>query len=268
MPVRLPVDHPGEVTADAATLRGGLQMIVVTDLHKTFHDRSRGDVTAVDGLSFSVARGEIYGLLGPNGAGKTTTLRILATLMEPDRGRVEVAGVDRGRDPLGIRGRIAYVPAEAGLPDRLTSREVVRLFARVQGIRNPASVADRLLQELGADGFADRPCGELSTGMKRRVVLARALVHEPEALLLDEPTDGLDVPGRRQVLALIKAQAAAGRAVVLSSHIMGEVERVVDRVGVMDHGRLVAEGTLQEVLVRSGQATLDDAFFHLVGGSE
>ncbi|MBW1877736.1 MAG: ABC transporter ATP-binding protein [Deltaproteobacteria bacterium] len=241
-------------------------MIVVADLYKTFHDRSRGAVTAVAGLSFSVAKGEIYGLLGPNGAGKTTSLRILATLMEPDRGRVEVAGVDRSRDPLGIRRQTAYVPAEAGLPDRLTPREVVRLFARIQGVPDGARVANRLLEELGASAFADRPCGGLSTGMKRRVVLARALVHHPKVLLLDEPTDGLDVPGRRQVLALIKDQAAAGRAIVLSSHIMAEVERVVDRVGVMDHGRLVAEGTLREVLVESGQPTLDDAFFHLVGG--
>ncbi len=239
-------------------------MIVVRNLRKSFHDRSRGEVVAVDDLSFQVAPGEIYGLLGPNGAGKTTTLRILATLMEPDAGAIEVVGVDRTRDPLGIRAQIAYVPAEAGLPERLTPREVVRLFAAVQGVPKPGAVADRLLDELGAGGFADTPCGELSTGMKRRVVLARALAHGPKVLLLDEPTDGLDVGGRRQVLALIRAQAEQGRAIVLSSHIMGEVERVVHRVGVVNHGRMVAEGTLADVVRQSGQSNLDDAFFHLV----
>ncbi len=243
-------------------------MIVVRNLRKTFHDRSRGAVTAVDDLSFTVRRGEIYGLLGPNGAGKTTSLRILATLMEPDSGQIEVDGVDRTRDPLGIRARVAYVPAEAGLAERLTPREVVRLFAAIQGVAGGRAVADDLLDRLGATRYADTPCGDLSTGMKRRVVLARALVHGPSALLLDEPTDGLDVAGRRQVLSLIRAQAAEGRAIVLSSHIMGEVERVVDRVGVVDHGRLVTEGTLAEVVARSGQATLDDAFFHFVGGGE
>jgi ABC-type multidrug transport system ATPase subunit len=135
----------------------------------------------------------------------------------------------------------------------------------VQGVANPKKAADALLEELGASGYAETACGELSTGMKRRVVLARALVHAPGVLLLDEPTDGLDVGGRRQVLALIREQAKRGRAVVLSSHIMGEVERVVHRVGVVNHGKLVAEGTLPEVLQQSGQATLDDAFFHLVG---
>jgi len=243
-------------------------MIVVRDLRKTFHDRQRGAVAAVDGLSFSVGAGEIYGLLGPNGAGKTTTLRILATLMEADGGSIEVAGVDRTRDPLAIRQHIAYVPAEAGLPDRLTPREVVRLFAGVQGVTDVNGAADRLLEELGATRFADTACSELSTGMKRRVVLARALVHEPAVLLLDEPTDGLDVSGRRQVLALIRAQAERGRAVVLSSHIMGEVERVVHRVGVVNHGKLVAEGTLPQLLGQSGQTTLDDAFFHFVGAPE
>jgi len=243
-------------------------MIVVRNLRKAFHDRARGRIVAVDGLSFQVAPGEIYGLLGPNGAGKTTTLRILATLMEPDEGTIEVAGVDRTRDPLGIRQHIAYVPAEAGLPERLTPREVVRLFASIQGIPDGKALAERLLADLGASGFADTACGELSTGMKRRVVLARALVHSPDVLLLDEPTDGLDVPGRRQVLALIRAQAEQGRAIVLSSHIMSEVERVVHRVGVVDHGRMVTEGTLQHALEVSGQANLDDAFFHLVGAAE
>jgi ABC-type multidrug transport system ATPase subunit len=239
-------------------------MIAVDALVKTFRTASRGLVTAVDHLSFAVPAGEIYGLLGPNGAGKTTTLRMLATLMEPDSGRIEIAGVDRIASPLRAREVLAYVPAEAGLPERLTPREVVRLYADIQGVRHGAAMADALLTRMGADSYRDTPCGDLSTGMKRRVVLARALVHEPKVLLLDEPTDGLDVPGRRDVLALVREQARAGRAVILSSHIMGEVERIVDRVGVVAHGRLVAEGTLADVMAQVGADNLDDAFLALV----
>ena len=241
-------------------------MIAIEALVKSFRTLSRGRVVAVDGLSFHVEPGEIYGLLGPNGAGKTTTLRILATLVEPDSGRVEVAGVDRIRSPLAAREVLAYVPAEAGLPERLTPREVVRLYADIQGVRNVAPKAESLLGRMGALGYADTPCGDLSTGMKRRVVLARALIHEPRVLLLDEPTDGLDVPGRRDVLALVKQQAEEGRAVILSSHIMGEVQRVVNRVGVVAHGRMVAEGTLEQVMQQAGADNLDDAFINLVEG--
>jgi sodium transport system ATP-binding protein len=239
-------------------------MLEVRGLVKRFRTASRGVVQAVDHLSFQVRGGEIYGLLGPNGAGKTTTLRMIATLVEPDEGEIRVDGVDRRASPLKARERMAYVPAEAGLPERLTPREVVRLFARIQGVSAASDLGNSLLDKMGAASYADTPCGDLSTGMKRRVVLARALVHEPSVLLLDEPTDGLDVPGRRDVLNLIRAQAAAGRAVVLSSHIMGEVEQIVDRVGVVSKGKLAAEGTLAEVMERSGTTRLDDAFLALV----
>ncbi len=240
-------------------------MIVVRDLVKRFVAPRRGTITAVDALSFSVRKGEVYGLLGPNGAGKTTTLRMLATLVQPDEGHLEVDGIDVARHPLRVRERLAYVPAEGGLPAKLSPTEVVRLFARIQGVADPVQRAEALLERMGASGYAHTPCGDLSTGMKRRVVLARALVHEPAALLLDEPTDGLDVPGRRDVLALVREQASCGRAIVLSSHIMGEVERVVDRVGVMSNGRLVCEGTLQDVLASAGAENLDDAFLTLLG---
>jgi ABC-type multidrug transport system ATPase subunit len=240
-------------------------VIEVRDLVKRYRAPSRGEILAVDHLSFHVAPGEVYGLLGPNGAGKTTTLRILATLVLPDEGIVRLDGVDVRADPLLARSRMAYVPAEAGLPAQLTPREVVRLFARIQGVRSAEQRADELLERLGASRYANTPCGELSTGMKRRVVLARALVHAPRVLLLDEPTDGLDVPGRREVLALVREQASEGRAVVVSSHIMAEVERVVDRLGMVGNGRLVAEGDLAHILQVSGTTHLDDAFIKLVG---
>jgi ABC-type multidrug transport system ATPase subunit len=240
-------------------------MIRVRNLRKRWRDAARGNPIAVDGLSFEVQPGEVYALLGPNGAGKTTTLRILATLVEPDEGEILVGDIDRRKDPLGVRERLGYVPAESGLPDRLTPREVVRLFARVQGMPDADARADALLERLGAGAYADQACGSLSTGMKRRVILARALVHGPRVLLLDEPTDGLDVGGRRDVLSLVREEAAAGRTVIVSSHIMGEVERVADRVGVVNHGRLVAEGSLAQI--RAGHGNLDDAFLALVGAA-
>ena len=239
-------------------------LVQIEQLVKRFHTASRGTVTAVDHLSLRVDAGEVYGLLGPNGAGKTTTLRMLATLVQPDAGRIRIAGVDRISDPLGARERMAYVPAEAGLPEKLTPREVVQLFAEIQGVDAPKRAAEAQLEQLGALHFGDQPCGNLSTGMKRRVVLARALVHAPEVLLLDEPTDGLDVQGRRDVLDIIRQQAAAGRAIILSSHIMGEVQRVVTRVGVVARGQMRAEGTLNDILEQAQADNLDDAFVALV----
>lgn len=240
-------------------------MIDVADLLKTFHAPFRGRFTAVDRLSFQVSPGEIYGLLGPNGAGKTTTLRMVATLARPDAGRIQVAGIDALKNPLGARARMAYVPAEAGLPPQLTPREVVRLFGQIQGVSDPDARTARLLDQLGATTYADTPCSELSTGMKRRVVLARAMVHDPAVLLLDEPTDGLDVKGRREVMELVRAEARAGKAIVVSSHIMIEVERLADRLGVVAHGRLVAEGTLPDILRKANASNLDDAFLALTG---
>ncbi len=242
-------------------------MLKVSDLARAFDDPARGRVEAVRGLSFAVTPGEIYGLLGPNGAGKTTTLRILATLLKPDRGSVVIGGVDAVSDALRARSLLAYVPAEAGLPERLTALETVTLFGRVQGLRRPGERALALLESLGAGRYAKSHCGSLSTGMKRRVVLARALVHDPPLLLLDEPTDGLDVGGRREVLGLVRSLAGDGRAVVVSSHIMSEVETLCSRAGIMSAGRIVAEGSVEELCDRSGCDNLGDAFMQLLSSN-
>ena len=238
-------------------------MLRAQGLVKGFTDPRRGLVRAVDGLDLHVTAGEIVGLLGPNGAGKTTTLRMLATLLSPDAGSIEIDGIDALRSPLRARARMAYVPAEAGLPPELSGREEVRLFARLQGAR-PAR-GDALLEELGAGSFADAPTSTLSTGQKRRIVLARALVHDPPLLLLDEPTDGLDVAGRREVMALRRHLAAEGRAVLLSSHVLGEVEAVCDRAVVVARGRAVAEGSLAELRHAAASGDLGDAFLALTG---
>jgi sodium transport system ATP-binding protein len=240
-------------------------VLLARHLHKTFADAGRAPFRAVDDLGFAVHPGEVYGLLGPNGAGKTTTLRMLCTLVRPDRGEVWVDGVDAIAAPTAARARLAYVPADAGLPARLSPREVVTLFARVQGVPAPGARAGALLAELGAAPYADAPCDSLSTGQKRRVVLARALAHDPPVLLLDEPTDGLDVAGRREVLGLLRRLAEQGRTVLLSSHIMGEVQQVCARAGLIARGRLVAEGSLAELRARAGTEDLDEAFLRLVG---
>lgn len=238
-------------------------MLVTRELCRAFVDGSRGRVDAVKNVNLDVGPGEIYGLLGPNGAGKTTTLRMLATLLRPDRGRIEIAGIDAVADPVAARSRLAYVPAEAGLPERLTPIETVRLFGEIQGIHAAARRAADLLDRLGASRYADTPCSSLSTGMKRRVVLARALIHDPPLLLLDEPTDGLDVGGRRDVLDLVRGLAGEGRAVIVSSHIMGEVEALCSRLGVMSAGSIVAEGSVADLLSSTGTRELGDAFLTL-----
>jgi sodium transport system ATP-binding protein len=238
-------------------------VLVTEDLARAFVDGSRGRVDAVQGVSLTVRSGEIYGLLGPNGAGKTTTLRLLATLLRPDRGRILIDGIDAVEDPVGARSRMAYVPAEAGLPERLTPRETVRLFGEIQGIDRADERAADLLERLGAKRYEFTPCSALSTGMKRRVVLARALIHDPPLLLLDEPTDGLDVGGRRDVLDLVRGLAGEGRAIIVSSHIMGEVEALCSRLGVMAGGRIVAEGSVETLLSSTGTRELGDAFLQL-----
>jgi sodium transport system ATP-binding protein len=238
-------------------------MLVTQGLARSFVDGSRGRVEAVRDLSLTVEKGEIYGLLGPNGAGKTTTLRMLATLLRPDRGRIEVDGIDAIASPVAARSRLAYVPAEAGLPERLTPHETVRLFGEIQGVSKSAARASHLLDQLGASDYAFTPCTSLSTGMKRRVVLARALIHDPPLLLLDEPTDGLDVGGRRDVLNLVRGLAKEGRAVIVSSHIMGEVEALCSRIGIMAGGSIVADGSVASLLSTTGTSDLGDAFLSL-----
>lgn len=243
-------------------------MITVSGLVKRFHDPNRGTLLAVDRLSFEVKPGEVYGLLGPNGAGKTTTLRILSTLMEPDEGQIFISGINRRTDPIGVRERLGWVPAEAGLPERLTPREAIILFAAIQGVPHPEQRTDQMLDRLGATAYANTPCGGLSTGMKRRVVLARALIHDPPVLLLDEPTDGLDVAGRRDVLAFVSDQANAGKTVIISSHIMSEVEKVAHRLGLVAGGQMIAEGRVDELLTQANAKGLDEAFLSLVDGSK
>lgn len=236
-------------------------MIEVIDLVKHYRASDGSVVRAVDGVSLSVAPGEMVGLLGANGAGKTTTLRVLATLLKPTSGTARVGGCDVVTDPLGARRHLGYVSATTGVPDRLTAREIMRSYGRLHGLdEEPLTRRIALIvQSLGLADFIDRPAGRLSSGQRQRASLARALVHDPPALVLDEPTNALDVVGARDLLHLFDGLRADGRAILLSTHRLHEIERRCDRFVIIDGGRIVAQGTPSEILGPHG--SLEEAFF-------
>jgi sodium transport system ATP-binding protein len=224
-------------------------------------------VRAVDGVSFDVADGEMVGLLGGNGAGKTTTMRIVATLLAPTSGMARVAGYDVRTDPIGVRRSLGYVSATTGVPDRLSPREVLDSSGRLHGIERRL-LADRialLTASLDLGSFLDRPCGRLSSGQRQRVSLARALVHDPPALVLDEPTSTLDVVGARDLFAMLQSLRAEGRTILVSTHRLHEIEYRCDRFVIIDAGRIVAAGSRAE-LVADRSGGLEEAFFATIGG--
>lgn len=236
-------------------------VIEVSELTKKFRD-----VTAVDAVSFSVAPGEVFGLLGPNGAGKTTTLRMLATLVDATSGTASVNGLDVERDAARVRRSIGVVNGGMGLYDRLTGREVLRYFGKLydmsdEQIEARTSELDRIL---GLSGTLDRQTGGFSTGMKQKIVIARAVLHDPPVIFFDEATSGLDVMARRAVIDFVRDYPGNNRAVIYSTHVMSEVEELCDRIAIINHGKLIAEGTVGELAQRTGADNLEGAFFRLV----
>jgi sodium transport system ATP-binding protein len=236
-------------------------MIRIDDLSKAY-----GDLLAVRGLSLTVAAGEVYALLGANGAGKTTALRCLATLLRPTGGSASIAGYDAAEQPLEVRRRLGFLAATMGLYERLSARELLAYFAELQGLRGAAAAARvaEVVETFGIGPFADRLCGRLSTGQRQRVSLARAVVHDPPALVLDEPTLGLDVLSGVAIYRFIDAARARGRAVLFSTHQMAEVELLADRVGIIAGGRLVEEGTMEALVAKTGERNLARAFLRIV----
>jgi sodium transport system ATP-binding protein len=226
-----------------------------------------GPVAAVDGVSLTVSPGEVVGLLGPNGAGKTTTLRMLAGILTPDSGAVRVGGVDIHDQPLDAKRRLGFLSGDTQLYQRLTTREVLRYFGRLYGMSDTSIAARtaRLIGELEMADFADRPCGTLSSGQKQRANIARAFLHEPGLLVLDEPTVALDVISGQFIVESIRRQRDAGRAVLFSTHIMSEAEYLCDRILLLHRGRIIDEGVLDDLLARSGCRNLTDAFLLRVG---
>jgi sodium transport system ATP-binding protein len=224
-------------------------------------------VDAVDDVSLSVAAGEIVGLLGPNGAGKTTTLRMLAGILTPDAGEVFVCGINLARDPLAAKTRIGFLSGDTQLYQRLTPIEVLRYFGPLYGLRGQAldRRIDKLVGDLEMRSFATRPCGSLSSGQKQRANIARAFLHDPDLLILDEPTTALDVISGQFIVEAIRREKHAGRAVLFSTHIMGEAEYLCDRIYLLHEARIVDHGPLPDLLARSGQANLTDAFLYHAG---
>lgn len=242
-------------------------MIQVEGLQKLY-----GDFPAVQDLSFEVASGEVLGLVGPNGAGKTTTIRSIAGIIIPTKGRIKVAGYDIAEDPVAAKSALAFIPDEPHLFEYLTVEEHLRFVARLYRLGEVGARIPGLLDELDlADKRGALP-GELSRGMKQKLAIACGLLHEPKALLLDEPLTGLDPVGIRRMKATIRQRAAAGTAVILSSHLLHLVEEICSRVLVMQRGRVVAFGTIAEIVAGrpdlQAQKSLEDVFLALIGQDE
>lgn len=245
-------------------------MIEVAELTKVFPSPDGLEKIAVNGVSFRVEPGEIYGLLGPNGAGKTTTLRMVSGLLRPTSGRVHIDGVDVTDEPERVKRHIGYLTANTGLYARLTPLEVLDYFATLYDIPRAAGrerIA-RLVDWLDMRSFMNLRCGALSTGQKQRVNIARALIADPRVLVMDEPTLGLDVLSNRVILEFIRSRAAVGKAVLLSTHQLDEIETMCRRMGLIHNGRLIAEGELSELKQRTGRQRLSEVFLHLVGAVE
>ena len=240
-------------------------MIEVRDLHKAF-----GAVKAVDGVSFAARDGEITGLLGPNGAGKTTTLRMLYTLMAPDRGQVLVDGIDAAADPLAVRRQLGVLPDARGLYKRLSARENIDYFGRLHGLPEEllASRREALVKALEMGDIADRRTEGFSQGQRVKTAIARALVHDPRNVILDEPTNGLDVMATRALRQFMTRLKEEGRCVLFSSHIMQEVGALCDRIVVIAHGRVVADETPDALRAQTGEDNLEDAFVKIIGSEE
>lgn len=240
-------------------------MIDVQELTKQFPLPGGRDLTAVDQVSFSVAAGEVYGLLGPNGAGKTTTLRMLLGLLRPTSGFAAIAGYRSTDYPDEVKRRVGLVAANAGLYQHLSAREMLLFFADLYGVR-PAQAKDeleRLAKLLGLEEFLEQPCATLSTGQRQRVNLARALIHRPPVMLLDEPTLGLDVLGTQVITEFIAHLRVEGKAVILCTHHLDEAERICTRFGLMHRGRIVVEGELGELRERTNCQSLVEMFLKL-----
>ena len=240
-------------------------MIEVEGLSKRF-----GKVEALRGVSFRAADGQITGFLGPNGAGKSTTLRILCTVLAADGGTARVGGVDVRADPVSVRGRIGVLPHNSNLYPNLTARENIAYFAALQGLADSGleAAVDRMVVRLGIEEFAARRAKGFSQGQRIRVALARALVHDPDTLILDEPTNGLDVMATRVLREVIRERRDAGCCVLFSSHVMQEVAVLCDRIAIVAGGTVVVEGTADDIRATTGRDDLEDAFVDLVGGDD
>lgn len=250
-------------------------MITASELRKCFKRPGaikRGaskEIVAVNNVSFTADDGSITGLLGPNGAGKSTTLRMLATLISPDSGTASIDGADVSNDVLAVRKQLGFMPHNAGIYPRLTARENIYYYARLCALdkRHAQERVGQLIEQLGMTAFADRRADGFSQGQKTKVALGRALVHRPQTIMLDEPTNGLDVMATRGLREIIRQLASDGHCILFSSHIMQEVAALCDRIAIISAGSIAMEDTLQGILTRTGQEDLEDAFVQATGNT-
>lgn len=254
-------------------------MIEVKDFSKVYH-LSRKQMNkekvksnkkvAVDGITFSAVEGEIYGLLGPNGAGKTTTLRTIATLLKPTKGGITVQGLDVTKEAAGVRGKIGFLTNDLKLDKHFTAAYTMSFFGKLHGMSNEdiKSRTDYLFDVFGITEFANKKISELSTGMNQKLSIAVSLVHNPEVVIFDEPTNGLDVITAKAVTEYLKELKAQGKLVIVSTHIMTVAEKLCDKIGIIIDGEMVIEGTIDYIKEKTGSDDLEDAFFELYSKSQ
>ncbi|WP_218961322.1 ABC transporter ATP-binding protein [Desulfobotulus mexicanus] len=240
--------------------------VEVQNLCRVFNDEGRGEIRAVDGVSFTCERGEIFGLLGANGAGKTSTLRILSTILQPTSGTARVMGYDVHSEPAKVRASLGFYTASTALYPRLTARETLVFFARINGVpeRDVKGRVEELIESFGIGGYAEARVEKLSQGMKQKVSIARTLAHDPPVLILDEPSVGLDVLNAIEMQKVIGQLRDAGKTVVFSTHIMSEAEKLCDRIAIIHKGRILACDTLEGLRQSTGHRYLEDIFVSLV----
>ncbi len=241
-------------------------MIEARNLSKSFYDKKRGRISAVENVSFTCQPGSIYGLLGANWAGKTTTLRMLATILEPTEGTALVFGHDIVEHPEKVRGSVGFLSTATALYPRLTAQEMVEYFGRLNGLDEATLKRriDDIFARLDMDSFRDRRCDKLSTGMKQKTSIARTLVHDPPVMIFDEPTLGLDIMAARTIVAFIRECREQDKTVILSTHVMSEVEKLCDVIGVIHNGKLLEEGTPELLRQKYGERDLEEIFVKIV----
>src|SRR5436853_2455350 len=241
-------------------------MIEARGLSKRFQDKKRGEIRAVDNVSFTCQPGKIYGLLGANGAGKTTTLRMLATILEPTDGTAVVCGYDVVEQPEKVRANVGFLSTATALYPRLTAQELVEYFGRLNGLDEATlkKRVDDIFNRLDMNGFRDRRCDKLSTGMKQKTSIARTLVHDPPVMIFDEPTNGLDIMTARTITAFIRECRDHGNTVIFSTHVMSEVEKISSTIDVTQFSKVIAEGTLAELRDKYSEHDLEEIFIKVV----
>jgi sodium transport system ATP-binding protein len=237
-------------------------MVEISSIEKTFESRKK-KVKAVDGVSFKAQPGRIYGLLGPNGAGKTTTLRIIATLLKPDSGKAHVMGFDSVKDATQVRKRIGFLTSDMKLSGNLTPRELLQFFGELNHMQNGdiKKAIREMAEYLDMGEFLDKQVGKLSSGMKQKAAMAVSLIHNPEVIIFDEPTNGLDILTARTVTEFLKDYRRQGKTIIISTHIMAVAEKLCDNVGIIFKGRLVENDSLEGLYGKFNEDNLEDLFF-------